>query len=81
MLKLLIKSGRYIDIFYAKTCDNNKNKHSGGVSCSIFNAFILLYLTSPAFYYISAGLARSFFTRRCFQDDDMAHLLTVCLSP
>ena len=33
----LIKSGRYIDIFLCQNMRNNKNKHSGGVSCSACN--------------------------------------------
>ena len=36
----LIKSGRYIDIFLRQNMCNNKNKHSGGVSCGACNAFI-----------------------------------------
>ena len=35
--------------FYAKTC-NNKNKHSGGVSCSACNAFIIIFCCHSAFY-------------------------------
>ena len=30
----LIKSGSYIDIFLCQKMCKNKNKHSGGVSCS-----------------------------------------------
>ena len=38
----LIKSGRYMynDILLCQNMHSNKNKHSGGVSCSACNAFI-----------------------------------------
>ena len=36
----LFQSGSYIDIFLCQNMCNNKNKHSGGVSCSACNAFI-----------------------------------------
>ena len=38
----LIKFGRYkyIDICLCQNISNNKNKHSGGISCSACNAFI-----------------------------------------
>ena len=38
----LIKSGSYIGIFLCQNMCNNKNKHSGAVSCSACNAFIHL---------------------------------------
>ena len=33
----------YIDIFLCQNMHNNKNKHSGRVSCSACNAFISVY--------------------------------------
>ena len=36
----LIKSGKYIDILLCQNMLNNKNKYSGGVSCSSCNAVI-----------------------------------------
>ena len=37
----LIISGRYIDIFLCQYMRNNKNKHSGGVSCSACNSIYI----------------------------------------
>ena len=41
------KSGRYIDTFLYQNMRNSKNKHSGGVSCSSYNAFILFWIEIP----------------------------------
>ena len=45
----MIKSGSYIDIFM-----HNKNKHSGGVSCSACNAFIWILLSFAKILKISS---------------------------
>ena len=53
-----MKSGRYMDIFSCQNMRNNKNKHSGRVSCSACDAF----------FYLSNFVSLSLFTEvsRCF---------------